>query len=148
MNTPVFVEAIAGAAAVIVAALSYFFTKVKEREADWRKWKYEQYKEFVSSLSGNVGPNPTLETHRTFLKACNTLNLIGSRGVLTSLQALIASMNADNPREENNARISRLIWEIRKDVRIPGTPGAEEFSARLWFPTQQVQKDSGRESTN
>lgn len=136
MNTSVFVEAIAGAVALIVAALSYLFTKVKEREADWRKWKYEQYKEFIAALSGNVGPNPSIETQRTFLEACNTLNLIGSRGVLTSLQALIASMNADSPREENNARISRLIWEIRKDVRIPGNPRAEDFSARLWFPTK------------
>jgi len=143
MNTPVLIEAIAGAVAVIVAALSYLFTKMKEREADWRKWKYEQYKEFLTALSGNVGP-PNSETHRAFLQACNTLNLIGSRGVLTSLQALIASMNADNPRAENNARISRLIWEIRKDVRIPGTPGAEDFSARLWFPTGP--KNDGHDS--
>jgi hypothetical protein len=135
MNSSIFVEAIAGAVAVIVAALSYLFTKMKEREADWRKWKYEQYKEFLTALSRNVGP-PNPETHKTFLKACNTLNLIGSRGVLASLQTLIASMNADNSREENNARISRLIWEIRKDARIPGTPGAEKFSAHLWFPTE------------
>lgn len=127
----------------MVAALSYLFTKMKEREADWRKWKYEQYKEFVASLSGNVGPNPSIETHRAFLKACNTLNLIGSRGVLTSLQALIASMNADSSREANNARISRLIWEIRKDVRIPGTPGANDFSAQLWFPGRRTSGEDG-----
>ncbi|MFZ1941350.1 MAG: hypothetical protein ACLPZY_01570 [Terracidiphilus sp.] len=146
MNTSVFVEAIAGAVALIVAALSYLFTKVKEREADWRKWKYEQYKEFVATLGAMVGPKPTPESHRTFLKACNTLNLIGSGGVLTSLQAFIASMNADSPREENNARISRLIWEIRKDARIPGTPDAEEFSARLWFPIQGATKRNEGES--
>ena len=142
MNTSVFVEAIAGAAALIVAALSYLFTKAKEREADWRKWKYEQYKEFVASLSKFVGPNPNPESHRIFLNACNTLNLIGFHGVLAALQSFIASMNSDNPREENNARISRLIWEIRKDVRIPGTPGAVEFSARLWFPVEKIPKDS------
>jgi hypothetical protein len=136
MQTSVLLEVIASAGAVVVAALSYLFTKMKEREADWRKWKYEQYKEFITALSENVGPNPHLESHRNFLRACNTLNLIGSREVLLSLQSLIASMNADNPREENNARISRLIWEIRKDVRIPGNPRAEDFSARLWFPTK------------
>jgi hypothetical protein len=143
MNTSVVVEAIAGAVAVIAAALSYLFTKMKEREADWRKWKFEQYKEFIATLGGYVGPNPTPESHRTFLKACNTLNLIGSRGVLASLQSLIASLNADNPREENNTRISRLIWEIRKDARIPETPAAEEFSARLWFPVEKVPEGSG-----
>jgi hypothetical protein len=147
MNTPVAVEVIAGTVAVIVAALSYLFTKKKEREADWRKWKYEQYKEFVASLSGFVGPNPRPENHRIFLNACNTLNLIGSQGVLAALQSLIASMNSDNPREENNARISKLIWEIRKDVRIPGTPGATEFSARLWFPVQKSSEGSSDGST-
>jgi len=140
MNSSIVIEVIASAAAVVVAALSYLFTKMKEREADWRKWKYEQYKEFLTALSGNVGP-PDPETHRAFLRACNTLNLIGSRDVLASLQALIASMSADKPREENNARISRLIWEIRRDVRMPGTPGAEEFSARLWFHTERDSRD-------
>jgi hypothetical protein len=61
MNTAVFVEAIAGMVAVVVAALSYLFIKMKERESDWRKWKYEQYKKFLIALSENVGP-PTPET--------------------------------------------------------------------------------------
>jgi hypothetical protein len=148
MNTSVVVETIAGAAAVIVAALTYLFTKMKEREADWRKWKYDQYKEFVAALSGHVGPDRTAENHLNFLNACNTLNLIGSRAVLSSLQSLIASFNADNPREENNARMSRLIWEIRKDIRIPGTPGASEFSAKLWFPVQQARRDGEDEAAN
>lgn len=136
MDASVVVSAFAAASGLIIAALTYLFTKWREREADWRKWKFEQYKEFITALSENVGPVPHPESHRKFLMACNTLNLIGSRDVLLSLQSLIASMNADNPREENNARISRLIWEIRKDVRIPGNPRAEDFSARLWFPTK------------
>ena len=138
---------IASAAAIIVATLSYLFTKMKEREADWRKWKYEQYKEFLAALSANVGP-PNPETHCVFLKECNTLNLIGSRSVLASLQSLIASMNSDNPREENNARISKLIWEIRKDLRIPGTPGAEDFSARIWFHEQRGSRQREHRSTS
>jgi len=146
MNTRVIVEVIAAAAAVIVAALSYLFTKMKEREADWRKWKYEQYKEFLVALSGNVGSNPNPENHKSFLRACNTLNLIGSQSVLAALQSLIASMNADNPREENNARISRLIWAIRKDVRIPGTPKSIDFSARFWFNQDRALKDSENKS--
>jgi hypothetical protein len=140
MNTQLFVETIACVAAVVVAALTYWFTKLKERDADWRKWKYEQYKEFLTALSENVGP-PNRETHRAFLRACNTLNLIGSRGVLVSLQSLITSMNADNPRRENNAWISKLIWEIRTDLKIPGTPGAEDFTARLWFHEPRGSRD-------
>jgi hypothetical protein len=147
MDTPVLVEVIASSVAVAAAALSYLFTKLKEREADWRKWKYEQYKEFLAALSENVGP-PNPETHRRFLGACNTLNLIGSRDVLSSMQSLIASMNADNPREENNARISKLIWEIRTDLRIPKTPGAAGFSARLWFQVSPGSRDKEKKLDN
>jgi hypothetical protein len=31
--------------AIVVAVLTYVFTKMKEREADWRKVKLELYKE-------------------------------------------------------------------------------------------------------
>jgi hypothetical protein len=63
MDTSVSVAAISAAAGVIVAAVSFYLTKKKEREADWRKYKYEQYKEFMISISGIVvGTRPPKET--------------------------------------------------------------------------------------
>ncbi len=135
MNTPVFVEAIAGAVAVIAAALSYLFTKMKEREAGWRKWKYEQYKEFMLSISGIVAGDSTPEGNRVFAKACNTLHLIGSKGVLDALHAYQDEAKFSNPNHsaaKESALLSRLVWEVRKDVEIPGTPQASEFSVHLW----------------
>jgi hypothetical protein len=52
MDTPILIAVISAAAAVVVKAISYYFTKMKEREADWRKYNFELYKEFVVSLSG------------------------------------------------------------------------------------------------
>jgi hypothetical protein len=135
MNSSVVVEAIAGAAAVIVAALSYLFTKMKEREADWRKWKYEQYKEFMVSISGIVAGDSTPESNRVFAKACNTLHLIGSKGVLDALHAYQDEARFSNPNHsaaKEAVLLSRLVWEVRKDVEIPGTPQASEFSVHLW----------------
>lgn len=94
MNTAVIIAIISAVASVIVAAITFYRTKKKERDADWRKYKYEQHKEFVAALSGNVGPNPIPENRQNLLRACNTLNLIGSRGILESLQSLIASFNS------------------------------------------------------
>jgi hypothetical protein len=109
----------------------------KEREADWRKYKYEQYKEFVISMSGVVGTDPTQEGRWSFAKACNTLHLIGSNGVLAGLHALLDEIGDSNPNKSvarHDALLSRLIWEIREDVGIPRTPEASEFSVRLWSP--------------
>lgn len=135
MNTSVFAEAIVGAVALIVAALSYLFTKMKEREADWRKWKYEQYKEFVASISGSLGGDSTLDGKRSFAKACNARQLIGSRGVILALHKLLDAVGDPGlPRTTHDALLSRLILEIRRDVGIPGTPDESDFSARLWSP--------------
>ncbi len=135
VNSSVLVEAIAGAAAVIVAALSYVFTKMKEREADWRKWKFEQYKDFVASLSGTVVGDSTPDGQRAFTRACNTLNLIGSAGVLAALRAFRYETGPSNPHKslaKHDELLSRLIWEIREDVGIPETPEVSEFSAHSW----------------
>jgi hypothetical protein len=119
---------------VIVAALGYYFTKQKDREADWRKYKYEQYKEFMVSMSGILGMNSTADDRRRFPSACNAHYLIGSKGVIHALDPLLVAVadNSNLPKDKHDELLSKLLWEIRQDVGIPGTPDASEFSARLW----------------
>jgi hypothetical protein len=129
------VEAAAAASAILVATLSYLFAKWKEREADWRKYKFEIYREFVTSMSGTVGTDSTPEGNRAFAKSCNTLHLIGSRGALAALHAYqneIRVSNPDKSDERHDELLLRLVWEIRKDLRIPRTPCAKDFDTRLW----------------
>jgi len=135
MDTSVVVAVISAATGVIVAAVSFYLTKKKEREADWRKYKYVQYKEFLVSVSGTVGTDSTPEGNRSFAKACNTLHLIGTKGVIAALHAYQDEIRVSNPSHSvvtHDVLLSRLIWEIRKDVGIPGTPEASEFSVHLW----------------
>ena len=135
METSVVVSVIAAASGVIVAAVSFYLTKKKEREADWRKYKYEQYKEFVVSISGIVAGDSTPEGNRVFAKACNTLHLIGSKGVLDALHAYQDKARFSNPNhsaEKESALLSKLVWEVRRDIEIPGTPRASEFTVQLW----------------
>jgi hypothetical protein len=68
MDTSVVVSVIAAASGVVVAAVSFYLTKKKEREADWRKYKYEQYKEFMVSISGIVAGDSTPEGNRIFAR--------------------------------------------------------------------------------
>jgi hypothetical protein len=135
MNTSVIVAVISSAASVIAAALSFYLTKKKEREADWRKYKFEQYKEFLVSMSGSLGSNSTSDGRMSFSSACNALHLIGSKGVLLALHSLLAVAGRPGlPNATHDALLSKLIWEIRQDVGIPGTPDESEFFAHLWSP--------------
>ncbi len=135
VNTAVIVSVISAAAGLIAAAVSFYLTKKKEREADWRKYNYEQYKEFMISISGIVGGDSTPEGNRVFAKACNNLHLIGSKGVIVALHAYqdqIRASNLNHLATIEEALLSKLVWEIRKDIQIPATPEATEFSVHLW----------------
>jgi len=130
MDTPVIVAVISAAAAIVVFSL----TKMKERQADWR-YKFELYKELVQSLSGIVGGDTSPEGNRRFASACNTLHLIGSKGVLSALhnfQDEIRVSNTSRDDDRHDELLSRLEWEIRQDLPIPNNPPLDQFKARLW----------------
>lgn len=135
MDTPVTVAIISAAAAVLVSSISFYLTKSKERQADWQRYKFELYKELVQSLSGIVGTDSTPEGNRHFASACNTLHLIGSKGVLNALhdyQDEIRVSNTTHDDTRHDELLTRLEWEIREDLRIPENPPLNQFTARLW----------------
>ena len=139
MDTPIAVAVISAVAAALAAlvapAISFYLTKKKEREADWRKYKFEQYREFVEALGGIVGSDATPQGNLRFATSCNTLNLIASKSVITALhdfQEEIRVTNTNRSRVRHDKLLSRLIWEIRADLRIPGTPAESEFDVGLW----------------
>jgi hypothetical protein len=135
MDTPVTVAIISAAAAIVIPAISFYLTKRKERQADWQRYKFELYKDLVQSLSGIAGTDSTPEGNKRFAEACNTLHLIASKGVLNALhnfQDEIKISNTDRNGERHDALLSRLEWEIRKDLGIPHNPSLTQFNARLW----------------
>jgi hypothetical protein len=135
MDTPVTVAVIAAAAAVVAPAISFYLTKKKEREADWQKYKFEHYREFVAALGGIVGTDATPEGNLRFAVSSNTLNLIAPKAVIAALhefQDEIRVTNTDKSRVRHDKLLSQLIWRIRADLNIPGTPAPNEFDVGLW----------------
>jgi hypothetical protein len=119
MDTPLTVAIISAAAAIVVPAISFYLTKSKERQADWQRYKFDLHKELVQSLSGIVGTDSSQEGNRRFASACNTLHLIGSKGVLEALhhfQDEIRVSNSSRDDDRHDALLSRLEWEIREDA--------------------------------
>ncbi len=134
MDTPVTVAMITASAAIVVPAISFYLTKRKERHADWQRYKFDLYKELVQSLSGIVGTDASPKGNRRFASACNTVYLIASPGVLEALHRFRTETGVSNPntsQERHDALLSRLEWEIRKDLSIPKNPKLNQFKARL-----------------
>ena len=119
----------------MVAGATYWLTKKREREAEIRKEKLEHYKEFVNSQNGIVSGDATPEGQRAFARACNNLNLIAPQSVLLALQAFQHEIRASNPmpdRQKHDVLMSRLFYEIRKDLGITPNDDEHSFKVGLW----------------
>jgi hypothetical protein len=118
-----------------LAGASYWFTKKREREAELRKEKLDHYKDFVSSLSGIISGESTPQGQRAFSKACNDLNLVASQAVLEALRGFHQETRVSNPNkslDRHDHLLSRLFFEIRKDLGIVPKDNADSFEAALY----------------
>lgn len=125
---------ISAAAAVIVAALTVYLTKQKERDVAWRNKKLDYYEEFILAANGIVG-TASMEAKVCFALAINQLHLVASNGVIIALHAFtdIISEFAPSPSKDQHDELwSTLIWEIRADLGDRPTRKMSDFHARLW----------------
>jgi hypothetical protein len=120
---------------IAVAGASYWFTKKREREAEWRKEKLEHYKDFVASLSGVIAGETTAEGQQVFARACNKLNLIAPQPVIKALRDFQSEIKVSNPnksQESHDRLMSKLFYEIRRDLGISPNDDSRDFQVGLW----------------
>lgn len=132
-DSTILVAFISAATALIVAAASYWFNKRRDREAEWRKLKLDHYKEYVAALSGVVGSRSTPATQARYADAVNSMTLVAPPSVLRALYALqdeIRFSNKNRTKQKDDAALSALLMEIRRDVH-PKPPRDKETGFRL-----------------
>ncbi|PFH08799.1 hypothetical protein BCF11_1174 [Collimonas sp. PA-H2] len=135
MAADIVAACIGATAAVGVAVAGYWFTKKREREAELRKEKLEHYKDFVASLSGIISGESTPDDQRAFSRSCNKLNLIAPQSVIGALQAFQEEIKVSNSARSNQGHdklMSRLFYEMRKDLQITPKDKDPDFIFGLW----------------
>ncbi len=135
MTASVLTALIAVLGGVVAAAASYWFTKQREREAEWRKEKLVHYKAFVESLSGVMEGESTSDGQRAFAKACNNLLLVAPQSVIQALDEFKNEIKTSNPNkslERHDRLLAALLVVIRKDVGISPVDDPASFKALLW----------------
>jgi len=126
---------IAASGAIVLVAPTYWFTKKREREAELRKEKLEHYRDFVASLAGIISGESTPEDQRVFARACNKLNLIAPQAIILALQDFqqeIKITNNNKSDEKHDKLMSRLFYEMRKDLQVRPKDKDLDFVFRLW----------------
>ena len=120
--------------AILVAALTYWTTKEREREAEWRKEKLAHYKEYFAALAGIAGSHATDETRKRYAIAFNTVGLFASQEVIECLhmyQELTRLPTEQVQMEEHDKRLTRLVFAIRRDLKLKSSDNVETFSFHL-----------------
>jgi len=120
---------------VIAAGAAYVFTKWREREEEWRKDKREFYKAFVASLSDVVEGESTLVGQVAFNLATNNLSLIAPQRVIEALieyRKEVSISNPDRRQDRFEQVMSRLLYEMRKDLGMSPRDNEGTFRVLLW----------------
>lgn len=135
--------------AVMVSILTSALSRRREREADWRKLKLEQYQEFILALSGAVEGRESRDAHRRYADAVNTMSLIGSAKVLDALHAFqeeISYVNKNRSYDKEEVLRDALFRIMRSDINPNGNRDHPDFRFKLigvppWYQENKKNND-------
>lgn len=119
MEIPLAVALVPAVSAIVVAGLTYVFTKRREQEVEWRKLKLEHYRTFMSALSTVVGSRSTPESRAHYADAVNTMQLVAPEPVLAALynfQEVIKYSNKEKSVDSHDEALTKLLHAMRSDV--------------------------------
>ncbi|QNM98203.1 hypothetical protein [Chitinimonas koreensis] len=134
MEATILVAVISASAGIIISALTFFLTKWKEREAEWRKQKLESYKELISALSGIVDPAPSSAAKTRFAHIANHMLLVATPEVLVALRDFLDEASESNKNktvDRHDELLTVLMYAIREDLGIKPNKAAPDFQFRL-----------------
>jgi uncharacterized membrane protein len=135
MTTAVLTALIGLIGSFLVAAFTYWATKRRERDTEWRKEKLIYYKAFVESMSGIILGDETPEGHKLYAKTTNNLLLFAPQSVIEALNEFrseTAASNADRSQLKHDNLLAKLLLAIRKDIGANSIDDQTAFKPVLW----------------
>ena len=137
MGVSLIIVAISSFTAIAVAAITYYTTKQREREAEWRKEKLAHYKDYFTALSGTIGSDVSYEERERYAIAFNTVGLFASQEVIKCLHAyqeITRLPLAQVPQEEHDKRLTKLVLAVRRDLKLRPNDDVGTFSFQMIAP--------------
>ena len=115
------------------AGLTYILTRRKEHEAEWRKLKSEQYREFLLALSGVVEGRATMAAHNRYADSVNSLMLVAPARVYQALESYLAETSVLNRAKWSLAGHHRCLNVLIHAMRADTDPRHDKGGKRLTF---------------
>jgi hypothetical protein len=109
---------VSGAVSLGVVELTYHRGKRRDHEADWRKLKLEQYKEYIAALSGTVHHPSEAAVQQRYSDAFNSMALVAPQKVLAAMYVFndeISKKNQERSLSKYEFFLSSLMRTMRDD---------------------------------
>ncbi|WP_155416843.1 hypothetical protein [Chromobacterium violaceum] len=136
MNSQIYAAIITLFGGILISAMTYWFSKQRELEAESRKEKLIYYKEFVESLSGVIQGESSAEGHQRYAKATNNLNLFAPQPVLVAVNNFREENSISNRKnwtqERHDELLTLMLSQIRSDINISPKDNLVTFKPKLW----------------
>lgn len=135
MNAAIVVAIITASASVVVAALTFYFTKRHELAVQWRSEKLNHYKVLFSSLSDlAVDGTDKNDANKRFALAANTISLAAPQYVINALMAFHDEVKFSNPNkslERHDKLLNELLLAVRKDIGLAKGDNGATFNFHM-----------------
>jgi len=125
---------VAAFGSLALAAITYYLTKQRERDAELRSESLAHYKMYVESINGIIGEQWSPEGSNEYARAFNNLHLFAPQAVIEALHEYQKELNSANPErtdEGQRKRYTDLMFQIRKDLKVKPKDNVR-FEAWLW----------------
>jgi hypothetical protein len=137
MNAVIISVLVSGAFTLVIAYISDKFGRKRDREAEWRKVKLEQYREYTAALSGTVHQGRDATAQRRYADAVNNLGLIAPKNVLKALYSFQKEISYSNS-DRNSRRYEELISDLMRAMRADCQPEDPEDEKDFTFWTLDI----------
>jgi len=114
----IYISVIGIIAAILTAAIAYYFTKKKQFLADESRLKEKAYLEFIDAISNNVLSDDIESSKSRISEAHNKILLIGSSDVVGKLRDFAKYIGPDNVSTFSQSGHAQHITELIKSMRL------------------------------
>jgi hypothetical protein len=141
VGTNIMIVAISSVTAIAVAAFTYYTTKQREREAEWRREKLAHYKDYFAALAETIGENVSDDARARYCVAFNTVGLFASQNVISCLhsyQEITRLPYHQIDVAEHDRRLTNLVLAVRGDLKLQPEDDPGTFSFHMIAPYRNV----------
>ena len=136
MDTTILVSVITIAGSILVASITFYFSKKHELKMKWLKEKRDHYKNLLLALSDlAIDGVDKDEANQRFSSYFNTVSLVAPVYVINALMNFhneVKSSNRNHSTTENHDRLLKeLLLAIRKDLEFSDDDSEASFDFHL-----------------